>query len=161
MEAFTKTVPLTFNKLFFLSPNEPSDFITKSESFDYAANSREDISDCINANLPPLLRKEIYNAFWLDSSFCDDLKTFDLCYPYSKFILIRNKSADLSFYKNILKYFCNESFAEKYLTIRCVEYNDILSSDIEEPKSSKFIIFNEDLDDQEKINEFLSDPVIA
>jgi len=144
-----------FNKLFFLSLNEPSKKITKNENFKYSHDDREDISNCLERDFPPLFFREKYNAFWLDSVFCEHLQLFDSLYPSSKFILINEKTGDPSFAIKVLSYFYNESYANKYLNLNKIKYNDILLSDIEEPESSKFII----LDDEEKMNSFLLDPI--
>ena len=160
METFTKTVPLAFNKLFFLGIEEPSASLIKTNKFSYSKNDRADILECIRSDFPPLFKREDYNTFWIDEYLCDYLKILDSYYPYSKFVLIKNENK--KFNKIILSYFCGEDYAESYLRSKQFKYNDIiLSSNIEEPKSSKFIMFDEGFDDKEKINIFLSDPVIC
>jgi hypothetical protein len=160
METLTKELPLTFNKVFFLSGSKPTKKVTNHSGISYSADCNKDISNCVERGAAPLYGNEAYNSFWLGLKLCKNLELFDRLYPNSKFILIRKLRENNELTKIVLTHFCDESFAQKFTIQANIKYNDIVLSDIKDPESSKFIIFNQEADGNNKIFNFLSDSVI-
>ena len=153
METSTKAIPLKFNKVFLLSLTKPSKEAAFSSSMrmNCSFDNESDMLNYIEKDMPPLLSEETSDVFWLSPALCEELELFEELYPYSKFILIYNEEFGLEhdFHKKVLDYF--QVPAE-----RTMKYNDIiLALHHPEANSNKFITFNEDMSDKQKVVDFL------